>query len=135
MPASEFRELFDAVAAIGRSERGWTRPPWSAPLREAEQVVADAAARAGLVAAHDAAGNLWLTDPAAGDGLVAAGSHLDTVPGRRRVRRRARRRRGAGRGDAAARGRRARAASGSPWSRSPTRRAGGSGRRSSARGC
>ena len=80
MPVSEFRELFDAVAAIGHRDRGWTRPPWSAPLREAEQVVADAAARAGLVAAHYAAGNLWLTDPAAREGLVATGSHLDTVP-------------------------------------------------------
>ena len=80
MPASEFRALFDAVAEVGRSERGWTRPPWSAALRDAEQVVVDAAAHAGLVAAHDAAGNLWLTDPSAGDGLIAAGSHLDTVP-------------------------------------------------------
>ena len=80
MPDSDFRELFDAVAAVGRSEGGWTRPPWSAPLREAEEVVIAAAARSGLVASHDAAGNVWLTDPAAGTGLVAAGSHLDTVP-------------------------------------------------------
>ena len=80
MPDSDFRELFDAVAAVGRSESGWTRPPWSAPLREAEEVVIAAAARSGLVSSHDAAGNLWLTDPAAETGLVAAGSHLDTVP-------------------------------------------------------
>lgn len=40
-----------------------------------------AAAAGGLVAEHDAAGNLWLTDPQApADGLIVAGSHLDTVP-------------------------------------------------------
>ena len=77
---SDFRELFGAVAAVGRTRSGWTRPPWSAPLREAEEVVVAAAARSGLVSSHDAAGNLWLTDPAAEAGLVAAGSHLDTVP-------------------------------------------------------
>jgi N-carbamoyl-L-amino-acid hydrolase len=80
MPGSDFRELFDAVAAIGRTARGWTRPPWSVPVREAEEVVIAAGTRAGLAASHDAAGNLWLTDPAAVAGLVAAGSHLDTVP-------------------------------------------------------
>jgi N-carbamoyl-L-amino-acid hydrolase len=80
MPGSEFRELFEAVAAVGRTTRGWTRPPWSEAVRQAEDVVVLAGARAGLVASHDAAGNLWLTDPAAGDDLVAAGSHLDTVP-------------------------------------------------------
>jgi N-carbamoyl-L-amino-acid hydrolase len=76
-----FPALFDAVAAVGRGPRGWTRPPWSAELREAEDVVAAAGARAGLTAWHDPAGNLWLTDPdAPADGLVACGSHLDTVP-------------------------------------------------------
>ncbi len=80
MPDSDFRELFDAVAAVGRTGRGWTRPPWSGQLREAEDVVIAAGAQAGLVCSHDAAGNLWLTDLTAGDGLVAAGSHLDTVP-------------------------------------------------------
>jgi N-carbamoyl-L-amino-acid hydrolase len=80
MPDSDYRELFDAVAAVGRTERGWTRPPWSPAVREAEQVVVAAGERAALVSSHDAAGNLWLTDPAATDGLVAAGSHLDTVP-------------------------------------------------------
>ncbi len=35
-------------------------------MREAEAVVVAAGERAGLVASHDAAGNLWLTDPAAG---------------------------------------------------------------------
>jgi beta-ureidopropionase / N-carbamoyl-L-amino-acid hydrolase len=76
-----FPALFDAVAAIGRGPGGWTRPPWSAELRAAEDVVAQAGARAGLAAWHDPAGNLWLTDPAApAEGLVACGSHLDTVP-------------------------------------------------------
>ena len=73
--------LFDAVAAVGRGPNGWTRPPWSDELRAAEQVVVDAAAASGLQAQHDPAGNLWLTDPGAPpDGLVASGSHLDTVP-------------------------------------------------------
>ncbi len=80
MPGSDFRELFDSVAAVGCTPRGWTRPPWSEAVRAAEDVVVVAGARVGLVASHDAAGNLWLTDPAAGDDLVAAGSHLDTVP-------------------------------------------------------
>jgi N-carbamoyl-L-amino-acid hydrolase len=78
---SPFEELFAGVAAVGRSERGWTRPPWSVDLRAAEAVVVAAADGCGLVAAHDAAGNLWLTDPSApAEGLVAAGSHLDSVP-------------------------------------------------------
>ena len=80
MPDSEFRDLFDAVAAAGRTKRGWTRPPWGDAVRAAEDVIVLAGTRAGLVASHDAAGNLWLTDADAGDGLVAAGSHLDTVP-------------------------------------------------------
>jgi N-carbamoyl-L-amino-acid hydrolase len=81
MPATDLHELFDRLAAVGRHDRGWTRAPWSPELRAAETVVVEAGAAAGLQAAHDAAGNLWLTDPdAPAAGLVASGSHLDTVP-------------------------------------------------------
>jgi N-carbamoyl-L-amino-acid hydrolase len=74
-------DLLERVSAVGRTPAGWTRAPWSPELRAAEAVVVEAAAASGLAAAHDAAGNLWLTDPQAPpNGLVAAGSHLDTVP-------------------------------------------------------
>lgn len=76
-----FRQLFAAVNAHGRGEAGWTRAPWTDELRAAEREVTTVAEAAGLVCAHDPAGNLWMTDPAApADGLIAAGSHLDTVP-------------------------------------------------------
>jgi N-carbamoyl-L-amino-acid hydrolase len=78
---ARFRRLFAAVADVGRDVEGWTRPPWSTPLREAERLVTADAATSGLDAAHDAAGNLWLTAAGApAHGLVASGSHLDTVP-------------------------------------------------------
>lgn len=80
MPDSDVAELFAAVAAIGRGARGWTRPPWSDAVHAAEDAVIAAGAAAGLVADYDAAGNLWLTAPGASGGLIAAGSHLDTVP-------------------------------------------------------
>ena len=73
--------LFDALAAIGRGAGGWNRPPWSDAVRAAEQVAIAAGVACGLDAHHDAAGNLWLTDPSAPRaGLVVSGSHLDTVP-------------------------------------------------------
>ena len=76
-----FRRLFAAVNGHGRGEAGWTRAPWTDELRAAEAEVARVAEAAGMACAHDPAGNLWITDPAAPtDGLVAAGSHLDTVP-------------------------------------------------------
>ena len=79
--AARFERLFAAVAEIGRGPGGWTRPPWSDELRRAEAVVAEAAAESGLGARHDAAGNLWLEDPGCPpSGIVATGSHLDTVP-------------------------------------------------------
>ncbi len=74
----ELESLLGRINAVGRGPGGWTRPPWTPELAEAEQVVIDAT---GMVASRDAAGNLWLTDAAApAEGLVAAGSHLDTVP-------------------------------------------------------
>ncbi len=76
-----FRTAFAAVNEQGKTPAGWTRAPWTPELRAAEQVVIDAAVAGGLVAEHDPAGNLWLTDPQApAEGLVVAGSHLDTVP-------------------------------------------------------
>lgn len=79
--ADRFRALFSGVNANGAGPGGWTRLAWTPELRAAEQVVIDVAAAGGLVAEHDPAGNLWLTDPAApAEGLVATGSHLDTVP-------------------------------------------------------
>ena len=79
--ADLFRRLFEAVNRHGKDPAGWTRSSWTPELRAAEQVIIDAALVGGLVAEHDPAGNLWLTDPAApAAGLVVAGSHLDTVP-------------------------------------------------------
>ncbi len=79
--APDVEALLDAINAHGRGPAGWTRPPWSAALRAAEDVAIAAGAAHGLVAQHDPAGNLWLLDAAApATGLVAAGSHLDTVP-------------------------------------------------------
>lgn len=79
--ADRFRNLLSAVNAQGHGPGGWTRLAWTPELRAAEQAVADVAATGGLVAEHDPAGNLWLTDPAAPEGgLIATGSHLDTVP-------------------------------------------------------
>jgi N-carbamoyl-L-amino-acid hydrolase len=81
LPSSAFRTLFDAVAAAGRGPAGWTRPPWTPAVSSAEATIVAAAHQAGLVDHHDAAGNLWLTDrDAPRAGLIAAGSHLDTVP-------------------------------------------------------
>lgn len=79
--AERFRNLLAAVNAQGQGPGGWTRLAWTPELRAAEQAVIDVATTVGLVAEHDPAGNLWLTDPdAPRDGLVATGSHLDTVP-------------------------------------------------------
>lgn len=76
-----YRRLFAGVNAQGHSPDGWTRAPWTDELRAAEQVVIDAALADGMVCEHDPAGNLWITDPnAPADGLIVAGSHLDTVP-------------------------------------------------------
>ncbi len=76
-----YRRLFTAVNAHGKGEAGWTRPPWTDELRAAEREVVAVAEAAGMSCVHDPAGNLWITDPAApADGLIATGSHLDTVP-------------------------------------------------------
>ena len=76
-----YRSLFAGVNEQGYSPDGWTRAPWTPELRAAEQLVIDAAVAGGMVCEHDPAGNLWITDPnAPADGLIAVGSHLDTVP-------------------------------------------------------
>lgn len=76
-----YRRLFAGVNEQGYSPDGWTRAPWTDELHAAEQLVIDAAVADGMVCEHDPAGNLWITDPnAPADGLVVAGSHLDTVP-------------------------------------------------------
>ena len=76
-----YRRLFADVNEQGYSPDGWTRAPWTPELRAAEQLVIAAAVAGGMVCEHDPAGNLWITDPnAPADGLVAVGSHLDTVP-------------------------------------------------------
>ena len=76
-----FRHLFAAVNEQGYSPDGWTRAPWTDELRAVEQLVIDVAVAGGMVCEHDPAGNLWITDPnVPANGLVVAGSHLDTVP-------------------------------------------------------
>jgi beta-ureidopropionase / N-carbamoyl-L-amino-acid hydrolase len=79
--AEAFRALFAAVNTGHDPAGGFTRPPWSGPLQAAEQAAVRFATEAGMAATRDAAGNIWLTDPEAPPrGLVATGSHLDTVP-------------------------------------------------------
>ncbi|MFL6140034.1 MAG: allantoate amidohydrolase [Frankiaceae bacterium] len=87
--AATFRELFGALAAIGRDPRGgWSRFAWTAEDAAARAWFAAEAGRRGLAVEVDAAGNQWAWWlPASGEpagrpaGAVVTGSHLDTVPG------------------------------------------------------
>jgi beta-ureidopropionase / N-carbamoyl-L-amino-acid hydrolase len=81
---TEFRRLYDGLAAIGRDPRGgWTRFAWTAEDRAAREWFRREAAGLGLTAETDRNGNLWAWwtagDPAAP--AVGTGSHLDTVAG------------------------------------------------------
>jgi beta-ureidopropionase / N-carbamoyl-L-amino-acid hydrolase len=80
----EFEACFGGLAAIGRDPAGgWTRLAWTDEDRQARAWFESEAAARGLTVGRDPAGNLWAwwgPDAAAG-GVVAVGSHLDTVRG------------------------------------------------------
>jgi N-carbamoyl-L-amino-acid hydrolase len=81
----EFEGCFGGLAGIGRDPGGgWTRLAWTEEDRLARAWFEAEAGERGLSVERDPAGNLWAwwpgADPA-GDGVVAVGSHLDTVRG------------------------------------------------------
>ena len=63
-----------------RREDGFDRPAWSEAESRAMAYIKSAAEKAGMKAASDGVGNLFLTTPGHGPGIVQVGSHLDTVP-------------------------------------------------------
>jgi N-carbamoyl-L-amino-acid hydrolase len=81
----EFEACFGRLAAIGRDPAGgWTRLAWTDEDRAARAWFESEATARGLVVDQDTAGNLWAwwggSDAGPG-GVVAVGSHLDTVRG------------------------------------------------------
>jgi N-carbamoyl-L-amino-acid hydrolase len=71
-------EALAALQAIGRTDAGTTRLPWTPELAQAEAWFADQADGAGLRVERDPAGSLWAC-PAADPPWWGAGSHLDSV--------------------------------------------------------
>ena len=79
----EFEACFGRLATIGRDPAGgWTRLAWTDEDRAARAWFRSEATARGLTVDQDPAGNLWAwwAGPE-GDGVVAVGSHLDTVRG------------------------------------------------------
>jgi beta-ureidopropionase / N-carbamoyl-L-amino-acid hydrolase len=81
----EFEACFGRLAAIGRDQAGgWTRLAWTDEDRAARAWFESEATARGLTVDQDPAGNLWAWwggSDADQDGVVAVGSHLDTVRG------------------------------------------------------
>ena len=81
----EFEACFGRLAAIGRDPAGgWTRLAWTDEDRAARAWFRSEASARGLTVDQDPAGNLWAWWGGLGagpDGVVAVGSHLDTVRG------------------------------------------------------
>jgi beta-ureidopropionase / N-carbamoyl-L-amino-acid hydrolase len=84
----DFEACFAGLAAIGQDPTGgWTRLAWTDEDRAARDWFRAEAAARGLAVDQDPAGNLWAWwgEPGAaggdGAGVVAVGSHLDTVRG------------------------------------------------------
>jgi beta-ureidopropionase / N-carbamoyl-L-amino-acid hydrolase len=79
----DFEACFGGLAAIGRDPAGgWTRLAWTDEDRAARSWFESEATARGLTVDRDRAGNLWAwwPGPAADQGgVVAVGSHLDTV--------------------------------------------------------
>ncbi|HJW64872.1 MAG TPA: allantoate amidohydrolase, partial [Actinomycetes bacterium] len=79
----DYEACFGGLAAIGRDPAGgWTRLAWTDEDRAARSWFEAEATARGLTVDRDPAGNLWawLPGPAADQGgVVAVGSHLDTV--------------------------------------------------------
>jgi beta-ureidopropionase / N-carbamoyl-L-amino-acid hydrolase len=81
----EFEACFGRLAAVGRDPAGgWTRLAWTDEDRAARAWFESEASARGLAVDQDPAGNLWAwwggSDNGPG-GVVAVGSHLDTVRG------------------------------------------------------
>ena len=79
-----FEACFGGLAAIGRDPAGgWTRLAWTDEDRAARSWFETEAGARGLTVEPDPAGNLWAGWPGPGEaeegGVVAVGSHLDTV--------------------------------------------------------
>lgn len=75
-----FEGAFGALAQIGaRDGRGWTRLAWTDEDRAARAWFTDEARAIGLEVEVDRNGSIWAWW-GRGDGAVATGSHLDTVP-------------------------------------------------------
>ncbi|MGB4116765.1 MAG: M20/M25/M40 family metallo-hydrolase, partial [Polaromonas sp.] len=79
-----FERRFDALAAIGREDStgAYHRLSWTAEDLAARAWFVAEARGLGLLVEVDRFGNLWAWwgDPT-GNGAIATGSHLDTVPG------------------------------------------------------
>jgi N-carbamoyl-L-amino-acid hydrolase len=80
-----FEVCFGGLAAIGRDPAGgWTRLAWTDEDRAARSWFESEATARGLTVEPDPAGNLWAWWTGSGPdaaGVVAVGSHLDTVRG------------------------------------------------------
>src|SRR4051794_11709968 len=74
--------LFDQLRRDGLDEPGVSRDPYGAGEQRAHATVTAAAERLGLRLEHDAAANLYMTQPGtdAAARRVVVGSHLDSVP-------------------------------------------------------
>ena len=80
----EFEACFGGLAAIGQDPAGgWTRLAWTDEDRAARSWFEAEASARGLTVEQDPAGNLWAWWAGPGEagegGVVAVGSHLDTV--------------------------------------------------------
>lgn len=74
--------LFDGLREDGRDEPGVSRDPYGAGEQRAHARVTQAAETLGLAIDHDAAANLYMTQPGRDRAAprVVIGSHLDSVP-------------------------------------------------------
>jgi beta-ureidopropionase / N-carbamoyl-L-amino-acid hydrolase len=81
----DFEACFGGLAAIGRDPAGgWTRLAWTEEDGAARSWFGSEASARGLTVDRDPAGNLWAWWPGPATdqgGVVAVGSHLDTVRG------------------------------------------------------
>jgi N-carbamoyl-L-amino-acid hydrolase len=75
-------ELFERLAKVSADSVGVTRESYGEGENDAHEIVADAARRAGLEVAKDAAANLVIRLPGRNPEApaVVCGSHLDSVP-------------------------------------------------------
>lgn len=78
------QERFRTLERIGnlgpKREDGFNRPAWSDEESAAMNYIRGIAEDAGMSAAWDGVGNLYLTTPGPDGEVVQVGSHLDTVP-------------------------------------------------------